>query len=97
MYLKSFFPKVKAILLMQHTLSVRHVLTILLILSEDVILLNLTCNFFIKEIKKVAVVKEVLSLRHGWINCDSPQRPQPQSFHQLVERVEILLPIRMLQ
>jgi hypothetical protein len=37
--------------------------------TEDVILLNLTCEFSIKEIKKLAVVEEVLG--HGWMDCDS--------------------------
>ena len=37
--------------------------------TEDVILLNLTCEFSIKEIKKLSIVEEVLS--HGWMNCDS--------------------------
>jgi hypothetical protein len=36
--------------------------------TEDVILLNLTCEFSIKEIKKLSVVEEVLA--HGWMNCD---------------------------
>ena len=33
--------------------------------TEDVILLNLTCEFSIKEIKKLSVVEEVLA--HGWM------------------------------
>ncbi len=37
--------------------------------TEDVILLNLTCEFFIKDIKKLSLVKEVLG--HGWMDCDS--------------------------
>jgi hypothetical protein len=37
--------------------------------TEDVILLNLTCEFLIKEIKKLSVVKEALG--HGWMSCDS--------------------------
>ncbi len=37
--------------------------------TEDVILLNLTCEFFIKDIKKLSVVEEVLG--HGWMDCDS--------------------------
>ncbi len=38
--------------------------------TEGLILLNLTCKFSIKEIKKLAVVEEVLG--HGWMDCDSP-------------------------
>ncbi len=34
--------------------------------TEDVILLNLTCEFSIKEIKKLCVVEEVLG--HGWMD-----------------------------
>ncbi len=37
--------------------------------TEDVILLNLTCEFSIKKIKKLAIVEEVLG--HGWMDCDS--------------------------
>ena len=37
--------------------------------TEDVILLNLTCEFFIQGIKKLSVVEEVLG--HGWMDCDS--------------------------
>ncbi len=40
------------------------------ITSEYVILLNLTCEFFFNEIKKLAVIEEVLGL--GWMNCYSP-------------------------
>ena len=36
--------------------------------TEDVIMLNLTCEFSINDIKKFSVVKEVLI--HGWMNCD---------------------------
>jgi hypothetical protein len=61
--------------------------------TENVILLNLTCEFFIEEIKKLAIVEEVLG--HGWVDCDSPRRSQ--SVHQLVKRVQILLPIHYLQ
>ena len=37
--------------------------------TKDVILLNLTCVFSIKEIKKLCIVEEVL--RHGWMDSDS--------------------------
>ena len=37
--------------------------------TEDVILLNLTCEFSIKEIKKLCVVEEVLG--HCWMDGDS--------------------------
>ncbi len=37
--------------------------------TEDVILLNLTRELFIKDIKKLSVVEEVLD--HGWMDCDS--------------------------
>ncbi len=37
--------------------------------TEDVILLNLTCKFSIKEIKKLCIVEEVLG--HGWMDSDS--------------------------
>ena len=57
------------------------------------ILLDVTCEFFTEEIKKVAIVEKVLG--HGWVDCDSPQRSQ--SLHQLVEHVEICLSIHYLQ
>jgi hypothetical protein len=60
--------------------------------TENVILLNLTCEFFI-EIKKLAIVEEVLG--YGWVDCDSLRRSQ--SLHQLVKRVQIHLLIHYLQ
>ncbi len=52
----------------ENTLSDPNLVT--LTQTEDVILLNLTCEFLIKEIKKLAIVKEVLG--HRWMDCDSP-------------------------
>ena len=73
----------------ENTLSDRDLVT--LHGTENVILLDVTCELFIEEIKKLALVEEVLG--HGWVDCDSPQRSQ--SLHQLVKRVQILLLIHL--